>query len=140
MAQPPEAKKYRDSGLGASSDLRAEPRKTPPQFAKSPMLSCLGRIQADYLMRSHQKGSRIPLSLGGAWHCPGSFSAPGSHSITYRIPCRPCHIGVTCMQPAATPSRSHFASIDRQSKGLDWPVCLQTFPAPWNPPLKNHLG
>jgi len=38
-------------------------------------------------MRSHQKGSRIPLSLGGAWHCPGSFSAPGSHSITYGVTC-----------------------------------------------------
>lgn len=107
------------------------------------MISSLGHIQADYLMISHQKGSRSPLSLGSAWHCHRHFSANPVLTglpdyLSDPLPTMSCQI--TCMQPAAIPSGSHFASIDRHSKGLDWPGCMQTFPAPWNLPPNDQLS
>lgn len=66
------------------------------------MISSLGHIQADYLMRSHQKGSRSPLSLGGAWHChrhSQQIQSSLDYLITYRILCRPCHVGSHACNP-----------------------------------------
>lgn len=157
MAQPPEGKKHLlpigacvlvflspSSCIAVQIErflLRAKQKaqRTPPQFAKSPMLSSLGRLQADYLIRSHQKGSRSPLSLGCAWHChrrPPANPTPSLRPLALHILIGSLTdlvmVAVTCTATRGDTVSGAFCLHRQTQQGLHWPGLLQSFPAPWD--------